>query len=743
MKYTLPRTALLLSCASLAFPAAAETNPEENTFEEGQGRITVTATRTPVVEEEVPATISIITDEQIADQLITDARDLVRYEPGVTVRRQPARFGAAQGQTGRARNEDFVIRGIGGNRVLIQVDGIRSPQGFSFGPQLVGRANSTDVSLVKQVEILRGPASALYGSDGLAGAISYTTADPVDLLGGASFGGFARAQYSGQDDELAETVALAAQSSNVSGFVAFTRRDFKELKNQGDIDGVGPARTLPNPQDGYSNAALGKLVFESGPHRVRLTGEWLENQVVSNILSGQRPVFFGPPIPGTQAWTVDRLDAEDSGERWRTSLDWTFRGDDEGIIEYAFLSAYYQNGEDTQFAEEDRTSGTRPAPDRTRLNTFDNEVYGLAAEARSSFGSSNFRHTLAFGGDVSWTRQEGVRDGTVPPFGETYPTRAFPITDYTLGGVFIADEINLFGGTVTVFPALRFDFYDLDPSQDEFLPDFVPSPQSDNRISPKLGVTVKVAENALIFGNYAQGFLAPTPSQVNNFFENLAFGYTSLPNPDLGPETSESFELGARYSGEIFSLQVVGFKGDYDDFISQQVVGGSFRPSDPAIFQFVNFNQVKIDGLEIKGSANFDNGITARLAVAYADGDVIDPDGTRTPLDTIDPFNLVAGIGYRAPDGRFGGELILSYNGRKEAGEVSDVALVRPDASTVIDMTAFFKITDAIKLRAGVFNLLDDKYAIWSDVRGLTDASIEDAFTRPGRNLSASLSFEF
>ena len=201
--------------------------------------------------------------------------------------------------------------------------------------------------------------------------------------------------------------------------------------------------------------------------------------------------------------------------------------------------------------------------------------------------------------------------------------------------------------------------------------------------------------------------------------------------------------MGARYSGDIFSLQVVGFKGDYDDFISQQVVGGSFRPSDPAIFQFVNFNQVKIDGLEIKGSANFDNGITARLAVAYADGDVIDPDGTRTPLDTIDPFNLVAGIGYRAPDGRFGGELILSYNGRKEAGEVSDVALVRPDASTVIDMTAFFEITDAIKLRAGVFNLLDEKYAIWSDVRGLTDPSIEDAFTRPGRNVSASISFEF
>ncbi|HAJ04395.1 MAG TPA: TonB-dependent hemoglobin/transferrin/lactoferrin family receptor, partial [Brevundimonas sp.] len=99
------------------------------------------------------------------------------------VRRAPARFGAALGTLGRARNEDFVIRGIGGNRVLIQVDGIRSPQGFTFGAQEAGRGGYTDVSLVKSVEILRGPASALYGSDGVAGAVSFTTKDPVDMLG--------------------------------------------------------------------------------------------------------------------------------------------------------------------------------------------------------------------------------------------------------------------------------------------------------------------------------------------------------------------------------------------------------------------------------------------------------------------------------------------------------------------------------------------------------------------------------
>jgi len=741
------RIALAASTALLSNPAMAEENSEEQLRDP---LIVVTATRTPVLETEAPATVTVITDEEIADQLATDIKDLVRFEPGVTVRRAPARFGAALGTTGRARNEDFVIRGIGGNRVLIQVDGIRSPQGFTFGAQDAGRGGFTDVSLVKSVEILRGPASALYGSDGLAGAVSFTTSDPVDLLGNDDFGGFVRAQYSSEDDEFAETIALAAQGSKLSGLIAYSRRDFSELENQGSVDGVGSARTLPNPQDGESNALLGKIAWHSGQHRLRLTGEWIETQIDTNVLTGQGPVFLFGPAP---TWNVDRLDASDTTERVRVSADWTFTGDEEsnGLIDYAHVAAYYQDGQDEQFAEEDRTQlSFIPAPDRTRLNTFENEVYGLVAEARSVFTTGSLQNTLAFGGDVSWTRQEGLRDGTVPPTGEVFPTRAFPVTDFTLGGIFLANEIALFDGALTIFPALRFDFYDLDPTDDPLLPTFSASGQSDSRLSPKVGATLNLADDVVIFGNYAQGFRAPTPSQVNNFFENLAFGYTSAPNPDLGPERSESFELGARYVGDIFSLQVVGFKADYEDFISQQVIGGSFTPADPAVFQFVNFDMVEIDGVEAKASMKLDNGIHARLALAYANGDIIAPDGTITPLDTIDPFNLVAGLGYRDPDGRFGAEAILTYNARKEAGEVERAAdgselFVRPDAFTILDITAFVEVTDAIKLRAGLFNVFDQTYAYWSDVRGLSvdDSAIFDAFTRPGRNVSVSASFQF
>ena len=733
---TLKLGSALAALAAASLPALAIAAEEDLP---GDDQIVVTATRTPLQIEDAPATITVIDDEQIADELATDIKDLVRYEPGVSVRRAPARFGAALGATGRARNEDFIIRGIGGNRVLIQVDGIRSPQGFSFGAQDAGRGGYTDVSLVKSVEILRGPASALYGSDGLAGAISFTTSDPVDLVeAGQRFGGFVRASYSSADEEFTETAAIAGLFGDLSAMLSYTRRDFHELENAGEVDGLGSGRTLPNPQDGTSNAFLGKLVWDTGAHRVRLSGEYLETEVATDVLSGQGPAFLFGPFP---SWIVDDLTALDTTERGRVSLDWTYVG--EGAIDYAHAAAYYQTGEDVQFTDEDRSPvSATPRPDRERLNTFENEVYGFSAEARSVFGSDAFRTTLAFGGDASWTRQEGLRDGTEPPFGEVFPTRAFPATDFMLGGVFLATEFTFLDGAVTLFPALRYDFYDLDPTDDPLLPDFAGSAQSDDRLSPKLGVTVKLADDVLLYGNYAQGFRAPTPYQVNNFFENLAYGYTSLPNPDLGPETSESWEAGIKFSTEAVSLQIAAFTADYDDFISQQVVGGSFTPMDPAQYQFVNYDAVEIEGVEAKASFRMENGFYSRFAIAYADGDILSPGAASRPLDTIDPLNLVVGIGYREPQGRFGGELIATHHARKPLDETDGG--YRPDAFTILDATAFFALTDALKLRAGIFNIFDEKYAYWQDVRGLSATSTTtDAYTRPGRNASVSLSFQF
>ncbi len=65
-------------------------------------------------------------------------------------------------------------------------------------------------------------------------------------------------------------------------------------------------------------------------------------------------------------------------------------------------------------------------------------------------------------------------------------------------------------------------------------------------------------------------------------------------------------------------------------------------------------------------------------------------------------------------------------------------------AAPASEGTAFVSLSDALKLRAGLFNLTDETHAYWQDVRGLSEASsITPAFTRPGRNASLSISYSF
>ena len=729
--------------AAICVPALADDAVEDEGayWVQRKNQITVTATRAPALVSEVPVTVTVKTDEEIADELATDIKDLVRFEPGVSVTRQPARFGAALGATGRGGNEGFTIRGIGGNRVLIQVDGVRVPDGFSFGAQNSGRGDYVDIGLVKSVEILRGPASALYGSDGLAGAVSFITSDPKDIIGtGKSFGGLARAGYSSDDNEFAETAIVAGAAGQFSGMVAYTRRDFGELENQGSLGtagGIGATRSLSNPQDGKSNAFLGRLVFEPAEgHKFRLTGEYLDTLIASDILSGRGNNGLGS--------VVDSLTARDTGERKRVSFDWSWAG--EGLVDSARISVYWQDAFDRQFTNEMRT----PAADRTRINVFENRVYGAAADASAAFDTGPLAHRIVFGADVSLTRQTGLRDGTVPPAGETFPTRAFPVTDFMLGGLFIGDEIDIGEGLLKLYPALRWDRFVLDPATDPLLPTFRASAQEGSRFSPKFGAVLRVSNALRVFGSYSQGFKAPSPSQVNQFFENLTspfFSYRTLPNPDLGPETSESFEGGVRVSSDFVTGSITAFKADYENFISQEQVGGVGTIANPIRFQYINLARVEVDGIEGKLDLNLPSGFDVRLAAAYARGKTFRPGSPEGRLSSIDPLTLVAGVGYRATDNRFGGRLTLSHFSQKELNATTGLCTgtcFRPDAAFILDLTAHVRIGEMLTLRGGMFNLLDEKYAAWSDVRGLADTSTaKDAYTRPGRNASVSASFRF
>ncbi len=619
--------------------------------------------------------------------------------------------------------------------MLIQIDGVREADSFVFGAQAVGRGDYQDLDLLKSVEILRGPASALYGSDGLAGAVSFTTKDPSDVLGAdAAFGGRLKASYASADQGYSEGAVVAGRQGRFAGLLAYTRRDAHELETAGTNKSANTDRTAANPQDITSNALLGKLVYEPAEgHRFRLTGELFDRHVDANVLSA----IAKPPLSST---SVLGLTANDTTKRDRVSLDYIYESA-AGPISKAIASVYDQSSRTTQFSAEDRNT----AADRTRNNTFDNEVIGASLELHSGFATGSVGHRLVYGGDISRTKQEGVRSGTVPPAGETYPTRAFPTTDYTLVGAYLQDEIALLDGRLTLYPALRYDHYDLDPKSDPLIVGFIPAGSDGGRLSPKVGAVLKATEEIGFFLNYAQGFKAPAPSQVNNAFVNPIQNYRSIPNPDLKPETSHTIEGGVRWTTKVWSAGLTGFSGEYKDFIDQAQVGGDFSPTNPAVFQFVNLGKVRIKGVEGRARAEFDNGFGGFVAASYTKGDSIG--ATKTPLDSVDPFKLVGGVSYRAPSGLYGGELVATHSAGKKAGRVAQVctpSCFLPGDFTTLDLTAFLRIGEKAILRAGVFNLTDETYWWWNDVRGLSSTAVSrDAYTQPGRNASISLTYNF
>ncbi|MFT4254068.1 MAG: TonB-dependent hemoglobin/transferrin/lactoferrin family receptor [Caulobacter sp.] len=732
------RNTLFLAAASAAALLAAAgahaaEAPEADVAE--VDKITVTATRSEKSVLDVPATVTVTTAQEIEDGLIADIKDLVRFEPGVAVRSAPSRFTAAGASTGRDGNAGFNIRGLEGNRVLILVDGVRVPDGYAFGAQSVGRGDYVDLDVLKSVEIVRGPASALYGSDGLAGSVNFFTKDPSDVLGAKDFAARGRVGYSSADESWSESALVAGRAGRWEGLLAYTRRDGHETETQGTNATSTVNRTVANPEDNQSNAVLAKLAFNlDDRNKFILTLDHLDRDVDWNVLSA-----IAVPVTTPSSTSVIGLTAFDKMRRDRVSLAHAFTGG-QGFIESARTTLYYQNSTTRQYSAEDRYS----AADRTRDAKFDNEVLGGAIELNSPASFGGVEHKFVWGADGSLTRQESLRTGTVPPAGETFPSRAFPTTDYTLVGAFVQDEVKL--GPVTLFPALRYDYYKLDPKNDPLFTANTPVGQSDSHVSPKLSAIWQVTDLISVFSNAATGFKAPAPSQVNNGFSNPTSFYTAVSNPDLKPETSRTFELGFRLRRPTWNISVTGFTGKYDDFIEQVQVSGAFTSTNPAVFQYVNLAEVEISGAEARGEVRIGDAWRLVGAASYARGYSTNK-GVSTALASIDPAKFTGGVAYRAPSGKFGGQFSVLHVQKKSLDSVGVTCTGNCFASpefTTADLTAYLNVTEAVTLRGGVFNLADEKYWWWSDVRGLAASSaVLDGYTAPGRNYSVSLAVKF
>ena len=713
----MPRTALAGSDSSI--------NTSVNRIED----VTVSATRTARRTDDVPASVTVIGAQTIEQEGARDIKDLFRNELDVSVRAAPTRYGMGGNSGARAGNQGVNIRGLGGNQVLMLVDGIRIPNGFNFGAFATGRGDFVDVDGIKSVEVLRGPASTQYGSDGLAGAVSFRTLDPSDVLHGQSLGAFARASYASIDQSGAGTLTVAGERDAWQGMVLASYRLGHETATHGSDASQNILRTQANPADYRNRYLLGKTVYSvSASQQLMLTLESQNRTQATEVFSARG---LQPSSPRA---TLD-FDTRDQILRDRISLEHRFNDVNARWIQSAETRVYWQDGRVNQFTEESRVR----APLRTRDNDYRTRLIGLATQFETNL-SGLINQKLTYGFDWSQAKVTGVRDGISPPFGEVFPVKPFPDSRYDLSGIFAQSEMEL--GTLSVIPGLRFDRYRISPSSHAYA-GAAPQSSQGQAITPRLGAVWRLASGFSPYGQLARGFRAPSPEQVNNGFSNIAAGYTSIGNAELKPEYADSLEIGVRGTYKNFRYSLAGFDNRYKNFISQERVGGAGRPADPAIYQYVNLNSARIRGVVLSTETVIDSKWNLQVGFAYLRG-ISDANGQAQPLDTVEPLKAIVGLRY--DEGQWGARANLTFTAPKSASDIARAAEKQfaPGSSTVLDLGWVWKPNRALTLNLNVNNALDAKYWRWSDTRGLEDSSpVKDAYTAAGRNVQLSLRYDY
>jgi len=747
---------LIFAMAPLASAAEIALHPAGAVEEEIMlDELIVTATRTRSDANKIPVTVTSI-DSRMLDRIMPyDEAAIFQNEPDIAMSRDLRRFGATR----------VNIRGIEDNRVTQLVDGIRLPvYYFGSGPTnfTMNAPLGTSTAFLRQVEILRGPASSLYGSDAIGGVVGYITLNPSDLIAPAR-NSAARysAGYNGINSSWSNTLIGAFQNQAAEFLLGYTRTEGHAADNRGEAGGTGKFRSQPNPQDFKDEGVLAKLILHpSERHRITLAVEGRAREMRVDL----KRLSASPTLQ-----KVTQMAGDDQSHRARAGIEWEYWPENTFFNRLA-VRLYHQDSQTHNFNQQTRsnTSSTCSASSGSG-NTchveqdfhFDQKTTGGGMQFESAARWWQKDHRLTYGIDVSRLETEELRDatrwnlttGTVSKSlaGDNFPLRDFAIGRTHSAGIFIQDEISGWsGGRLTVTPGLRYDWRQLKPEVDALAQQFLTAnqrqavEQTDAAVSPRIAALWQLDPHWSVYGQLARGFRAPNYEEVNSAFRNTVQSWGISPNPDLKPETSISLEAGAKLRGERIQGQIAVYDNRYQNFIENVELD---CPANPGCISglartnmFVNLSRVRIYGAELRMAWDLLSGWKLDGAVAWAHGE---NESSGEPLNSVEPARATLGLLRDA--GVWGMEARMRGARGVTRTDDSNGAWYRPAGYVVTDLNAWWHFNKSGRLNLALNNLFDKKYWLWSDIRQADSrAPLGVSFySQPGRALSATLTYDF
>ncbi|MBA4100372.1 MAG: TonB-dependent receptor [Rhodospirillum sp.] len=676
-----------------------EAQPAPDAAEGQQGPVvlrpvSVSATRNPIEAFEYPGMVTVIDPNRPDLRNASTPDDLLNRVPNVEFTGGPRRTG-----------EDPSIRGFSGPDVVIMIDGAR--QNIDTGHE--GRFY-LDPSLIGEVEVLRGSASALYGSGGSGGVFSFQTLDADDLLAPDETIGFrVRGGYQSVNDEPMGSFTLYGKpGAGIDLLGSVTKR------NSGDIE-LGDGEQLDSSDDivaGLVKAGIDLHEF----HRVEASFMRFDNDAEE-------------PLNGQDFLAEDAT--EKSIETDTTRLAYSYSNPDDKLLDLD-ITLYYTDFQVDALRLDDLGAGAEGEKLKRSVDTL-----GFRAENSSRVEVSDGAGLVfTYGAEGYQDKQDGEsasgdRDGV--PDAEA---------DF-IGGFFqtelrVEEPFGFVPGEVILLGGVRYDHYSA--SSD------IAASNEDDAVSPRVGLSYMPTEWSMLFANYGEAFRAPTINEMYNegvHFVIPGFGTNFfVANPNLRPQTTETVEVGGGldFADVITTGDRLSVKGSYfwikgEDFISLSVdqpgPPSCFPPNCNGTTSASNVARAKLWGSEVEASYENER---VRFGFGYSDIDGKDRD-TGDHLGSLTltsaQFTLDAALKLPEIDSIVGWRAFIADDFDEVNEGEEDL---KRDGYDVHDLYFSWAPTEMVieglQVDLGIENIFDASYA-----RVYTDSK------EPGRNYRAAVSY--
>ncbi|MCK4546980.1 MAG: TonB-dependent receptor [Candidatus Eisenbacteria sp.] len=646
--------------------------------------VQVTESRFRMDPERTPAPLSVISREQISHESPINVGQLLTQVPGVELEK-----------TGPWSARP-VIRGLGGDRVLVLVDGHRlnQPRGHGAQPSLV------DIESVERVEILRGSASALYGSEAMGGVINIVTKSGRGHDAHSGFGGGINLIGRTADEQLYGRLDLHGRTGPLSFEVGVSGRSVNELRT--------PEGAVPNSDFSDLSADAAVRLRIGDRHRFRISLQHYRAEDIGIPAFNTADLGSGR-FPFKEREFLEASYTLENVRKWLPKVGASVyrQGINSRFEENRVDSLFFGVGLGKRFIgwrvlDEDRHSDLETLGERV-------EAVCIAADALLvTLGIENVEDEV--GGPNSSHEVQLTPDGAVRYDGGVVEGAAMPDAVREVRSAFLQSELQIRSLLLLTLGG-RYDWARTRTDLTEGSP-VDPGELQDERLSVKLGAKVDVTKWLGLTGALGTGF--KIPSLQERYYNGTVHGGLMLfGNEDLVSEKTLTADLGARLTLNHLRGRADLFRTWADDLITVQYLTLLFgRPR----FQYFNVDKAIIEGFETELTWNPHRRLEVSAALAWLRGDDVSNaafnEGERTPLPSMPPVKCVLRLTYRRPVG-WGALSNLWIEPRARiVGDRKRVAVNEPASPgfTVYDVRVGMEVGSSLEVTLAVENATNKLY---------------------------------